>query len=85
MEQFGKTFHFTLLNLPKVLDLSSQVQQSIEENLKGRLPAEAFAWTTVEFGDEGCYLALIKVLYINRLGRVFMDKAVCVLICSAFP
>ena len=41
------------------LELSSQVQQRIEENLKRGLPAEAFAWTTVEFGNEGRYDGLL--------------------------
>ena len=52
------------------LELSSQVQQCIEEYFKRRFPAEAFAWTTVQFGNEGCYLSLIKVFHINRLGTV---------------
>ena len=55
------------------LELSSQVQQRIEENLKRGLPAEAFARATVEFGNEGCYLSLAEVLHINRLGTVFTD------------
>ena len=55
------------------LELSSQVQQRIEENLKRGLPAEAFARSTVEFGNEGCYLSLAEVLHINRLGTVFTD------------
>lgn len=55
------------------LELSSQVQQRIEENLKRRFPAEAFAQTTVEFGNEGSYLSLAEVLHINRLGTVFTD------------
>ena len=55
------------------LELSSQVQQRIEENLKRGLPAEAFALSTVEFGNEGCYLSLAEVLHINRLGTVFTD------------
>lgn len=44
--------------------MSSQVQPRIEENLKERLPAKAFARTTVEFGDKGCYkscMALLKL------------------------
>ena len=45
------------------LELSSQVQQRIEENLKRGLPAEAFARATVEFGNEGCYLSLAEVLH----------------------
>ena len=65
--------------------MSSQVQQSIEENFKRRLPAEAFARTSVEFSNEGCYLSLIKVFHINRLGTVFMDETVCVFIRAAFP
>lgn len=56
-----------------MLELSSQVQQRIEENLKRGLPAEAFARSTVEFGNEGCYLSLAEVLHINRLGTVFTD------------
>lgn len=56
-----------------MLELSSQVQQRIEEHFKGRLPAEAFAWTAVEFGNEGCYLTLVKVVHTNRLGTVFTD------------
>lgn len=56
-----------------LLELSSQVQQRIEENLKRGLPAEAFARSTVEFGNEGCYLSLAEVLHINRLGTVFTD------------
>ena len=67
------------------LELSSQVQQRIEENLKRGLPAEAFARSTVEFGNEGCYLSLAEVLHINRLGVVFTDKTVCVFICAALP
>ena len=67
------------------LELSSQVQQRIEEHLKGRLPVEAFAWTSIEFGNEGCDLMLIKVLHINRLGTVFTDEAVCVFIRATFP
>ena len=50
------------------LELSNRVQQRIEENLKRGLPAEAFTRTTVEFGNEGCYLSLAEVLHINRLG-----------------
>lgn len=67
------------------LELSSQVQQRIKENLKRGLPAEAFARTTVEFGNKGCYLSLAEVLHHNRLGTVFTDKTVCVFICAAFP
>ena len=61
------------------------MQQRIEEHLKGRLPAEAFAWTTVEFANQGHYLSLIKVLHINKLGTVFTDETVCVLIGATFP
>ena len=35
------------------LELSSQVQQLIEENFKGRSPAEAFARTKIDFVGKG--------------------------------
>ena len=69
MERHMETTSFLILGL----ELSSQVQQRIEENLKRGLPAEAFARSTVEFGNEGCYLSLAEVLHINRLGTVFTD------------
>ena len=42
------------------LELSSQMQHHAKENLIGRFPTEAFAWTSIQFGGEGREIAIIK-------------------------
>jgi len=48
------------------LELSSQLQQHVKENLIGRFPAEAFARTSIQFGGEGREVAVIKGFYLQE-------------------
>ena len=48
------------LDFLKELELSSQMQHHAKENLIGRFPTEAFAWTSIQFGGEGREIAIIK-------------------------
>ena len=67
------------------LELSSQVQQLIEENFKGRSPAETFAGTKIDLVGKGGKERGIKGLQVDRLGAVFADEAIGVFISAPHP
>lgn len=58
------------------LDLSSQVQQLIEENLKGRSPAEAFARTKIHLAGKSGEESGIENLQVGGFGAVFANEPI---------
>ena len=67
------------------LELSSQVQQLIEENFKGRSPAEAFARAKINLVGKGIEERGIKGLQVDRLGAIFADESIGVFIGAPHP
>ena len=67
------------------LELSSQVQQLIEENFKRGSPGEAFAWAKINLASKGIEERGIKGLQVDRLGAIFADEAIGVFISAPHP
>jgi len=67
------------------LELSSQAQQLIEKDFKGRSPAETFAGTKIEFVGEGGEESRIEGLQVSRLGAILADKPIRVFVSTAHP
>ena len=62
------------------LELSSQVQQLVEENFKGRSPAEAFTGTKIDLAGKGGEESGIEALQVGGFGAVFANEPIGVLI-----
>ena len=67
------------------LELSSQVQQLIEENFKRRSPTETFAGTKIDLVGKGGEERRIKGLQVDRLGAILADKAIRVFVSAPHP
>ena len=67
------------------LELSSQVQQLIEENFKGRSPAEAFTGAKIDLTGKGGEESGIEALQVGGFGAVFTNEPVGVLVRTAHP
>ena len=67
------------------LELSSQVQQLIEENFKRRSPAEAFTGTKIDLAGKGGEESGIEALQVGGFGAVFANEPIGVLIRTAHP
>ena len=80
--------HYSRSGLPGrffCLELSSQVQQLIEENHKRRSPAEAFARAKKNLVGKGIEERGIKGLQVDRLGAIFADESIGVFIGAPHP
>ena len=67
------------------LELSSQVQQLIEENFKGRSPAEAFTGAKIDLTGKGGEESGIEALQVGGFGAVFTNEPIGVLVRTAHP
>ena len=68
-----------------ILELSSQVQQLIEENFKGGSPAEAFTGTKIDLAGKGSEESGIEALQVGGFGAVFANEPIGVLVRPAHP
>ena len=62
------------------LELSSQVQQLVEENFKGRSPAEAFTGAKIDLTGKCGEESGIEALQVGGFGAVFTNEPIGVLI-----
>ena len=62
------------------LELSSQVQQLVEENFKGRSPAETFTGTKIDLTGKGGEESGIEALQVGGFGAAFANEPIGVLI-----
>ena len=67
------------------LELSSQVQQLVEENFKGRSPAEAFTGAKIDLTGKGGEESGIEALQVGGFGAVFTNEPIGVLVRTAHP
>ena len=79
------TFTIYILTDNLILELSSQVQQLIEENFKGKSPAEAFTGTKIDLAGKGSEESGIEALQVGGFGAVFANEPIGVLVRPAHP